>query len=647
MLLSIVPTDEVEFDDIIRGLIVRKYIFTVIFTVVFLICGLGGGVLPPFIPGLCLLVLVAFMVYDLLKDTYCTFYSIPNQYFLTSKISVGIILTQIVAGSALIYVGMDTAGFVNNSLITDTLMNNGWRETIQTRNENVVEFQVVYTSQGIVLLLSGLIGAVNFFQNILIPYMRNISVVKGTPTECLYFVLYAILFAGSFTCLVTGIMLSYHSLYNDTHPNSDLFGYLDSFFLAAPLLSVMIIGKDEFFSLMARSFELNISRLQKDGALLAELASQANINTAVGDYRFVHRLKEDPKCKNSFDQHAIDRTKWLKGEIISNRPSEKGVELCVRCSYDDDMDSQWYCKFTDDKLHTYRNNSVNISPAKVSFDQWVEANFDTTKNNVEVVKDDKIVLITEEIESSNQSAKQMLIWARGNLRSFSFANFTDKLLESSPRELVTNEDKEWAYNLSQAVERISYSNSCDKVLGRDSDEYAIKKINFFISHSWVNDPAIKKIKIKKLKEFSAKYKTAHNVEPTYWFDKTCIDQKNPKNALLSLPINIGACEKMLILLDKTYLQRLWCLWELYTIFSFCNKELAVLRVEVLIIEDDEKNSESVKNTIQEFKNFDINNCHCYGPDEEMKLRCIIHEVGIERLKHGITTMASILQEKIK
>ncbi len=652
MLLSTVPTDEVEFDDIIGGLASRKYLFTFIFTGVYLVCGIFASVVPPFIPGLLLLLLVAVMIYHLLLDTYysyCKPASYTNQYFLTSKISVGIILTQIAVGSVLIYLGADIVGFINNSFISDTLMNNGWRETISIRQENLVEFQLVYISQGVVMLLSGVISGIYFCRTILAPYIYNDSVVKGIATKCLYFVLYAILFAGSFICLVTGIMLSYHSLYVSTHANAAVFSYLQAFFMAAPLLSVIILGRDHFFSLMAISFELNISRLQKDGSLLAELASQANINIAVGNYRFWHRINDNVNFKNSVDEHIIDRSKWMKGEIIVNRPVESGIELCVKYSYHEDLDLNWYCKFTNDKLESKEgnNNPMKIIPDQLSFDEWVKMYFDTTNDNIKVVRDDKIVLITEIVQSSNKSASEMLIWARNNLRSFSFENFYDELLKFSPRELKTNDDRVKTYALSKPVELITSPNHCQRLCSRfndddDASDYSIKKINYFISHSWMDNS---EIKIKKLREFSHNHYVAHQEQPTYWFDKVCIDQADPKNALLSLPINIGACEKLLILLGNTYLKRIWCIWELYTIFSFCNKELAASRIEVVLIEDE--SGESVENTIQVLKKFDINNCHCYGPDEEMKLRCIIYEVGIERLKHGIATMASILEDKLK
>ena len=51
-------------------------------------------------------------------------------------------------------------------------------------------------------------------------------------------------------------------------------------------------------------------------------------------------------------------------------------------------------------------------------------------------------------------------------------------------------------------------------------------------------------------------------------DKVCIDQNNIRDGLKVLPVNVMACNKMLVLCGETYVQRLWCAWELFTLFSF-------------------------------------------------------------------------------
>jgi hypothetical protein len=46
----------------------------------------------------------------------------------------------------------------------------------------------------------------------------------------------------------------------------------------------------------------------------------------------------------------------------------------------------------------------------------------------------------------------------------------------------------------------------------------------------------------------------------FWFDKVCIEQSNIGSGLKVLPINIMACENMVLLCGSTYVGRLWCVW---------------------------------------------------------------------------------------
>ena len=47
----------------------------------------------------------------------------------------------------------------------------------------------------------------------------------------------------------------------------------------------------------------------------------------------------------------------------------------------------------------------------------------------------------------------------------------------------------------------------------------------------------------------------------------------------------------------------------------------------------------------ELENFDIDNAHCFDPNEEFKLRNIMHDVGIERLKSSIQHMAKLYKRR--
>ena len=88
------------------------------------------------------------------------------------------------------------------------------------------------------------------------------------------------------------------------------------------------------------------------------------------------------------------------------------------------------------------------------------------------------------------------------------------------------------------------------------------------------------------------------------------------------------------------MKRIWCLWELFCIFSFCNKELALERVEVEILEQ-----ESSSKIFEELANFDLDQAHCFSPIDEYKLRNIIYDISETRFQEFVRAMADILRRK--
>jgi hypothetical protein len=95
---------------------------------------------------------------------------------------------------------------------------------------------------------------------------------------------------------------------------------------------------------------------------------------------------------------------------------------------------------------------------------------------------------------------------------------------------------------------------------------------------------------------------------------------------------------MLVLMSTSYMKRLWCVWELFTLFTFCNKELALERIYMLSVNS--KDGDEV-DALKELESFDINKAHCFDPNEELKLRSIMNMIGIERLQRCIKTLANV------
>merc|ERR1712157_307902 len=96
-----------------------------------------------------------------------------------------------------------------------------------------------------------------------------------------------------------------------------------------------------------------------------------------------------------------------------------------------------------------------------------------------------------------------------------------------------------------------------------------------MSHSWKDDPSAK---WAVLKNVVAEFRSSKNREPTFWLDKVCINQSDIKDGLKVLPVNVMACNAVLVLCGETYPTRLWCIWELYTLFSFAKADKALDRI---------------------------------------------------------------------
>ena len=56
------------------------------------------------------------------------------------------------------------------------------------------------------------------------------------------------------------------------------------------------------------------------------------------------------------------------------------------------------------------------------------------------------------------------------------------------------------------------------------------------------------------------------------------DYGNLGDALRVLPVSVMGCRKMLVLCGKTYANRLWCVWELFTLLAFTELNVAMERV---------------------------------------------------------------------
>ena len=103
-----------------------------------------------------------------------------------------------------------------------------------------------------------------------------------------------------------------------------------------------------------------------------------------------------------------------------------------------------------------------------------------------------------------------------------------------------------------------------------------ERIDFFLSHSWQDDPT-QKLQIVQVQidlNFKCPFVTTHLVlqsvadafqaqhgrMPSFWLDAVCFNQLNIAASLKCLPVNVLSCKKVLALAGPTYVSRLWCIW---------------------------------------------------------------------------------------
>ena len=166
------------------------------------------------------------------------------------------------------------------------------------------------------------------------------------------------------------------------------------------------------------------------------------------------------------------------------------------------------------------------------------------------------------------------------------------------------------------------------------------RIDHFISHSWEDSSvAIRDAKI-------AVFERLDNVARDIWFDAACLrNSSTDKNlSFATLPISVGSCKKLLVLLSPSYLKRLWCVLELQTVFAFSIPEISVSHIVVCKIDGDLTDAASFEETL---KKWSLNDAHCFDPNEEFKMRLVAYAIGEERFLDAVRSLSEcgILQER--
>jgi len=162
-----------------------------------------------------------------------------------------------------------------------------------------------------------------------------------------------------------------------------------------------------------------------------------------------------------------------------------------------------------------------------------------------------------------------------------------------------------------------------------------QKIDFFVSHSW-RDNAMNKW--QRLQALVALFVQKNGRPPTFWFDRFCLNHDRSTNSLKGLCVYINSCNSTLVLCGETYPHRLWCAWELFTIIAFQHEECIVSRLVVIPL-DTTDDCPLESKSLDALTHFDVDNTHCYDPNDEWRLKSIISSVGCADFNEKFRKMA--------
>ena len=161
-------------------------------------------------------------------------------------------------------------------------------------------------------------------------------------------------------------------------------------------------------------------------------------------------------------------------------------------------------------------------------------------------------------------------------------------------------------------------------LARHTRSARLGHVDAFVSHSWHDDP---KTKWTVLQKWRAEYKHEHGREPLLWIDKYSIDQKNIEGSLSCLPVYLAGCTKLLVLCGHTYLQRLWCIVE---IFVFLEMGGNLDNLEVRLLDGDY--GEGKQSLSSKLKSFDVRSACCFEEVDTIRLHDVIEYTGYAKIE---------------
>lgn len=610
-LVSTIPTDEFDIDASLKNNIFAENCVEKIFGSFSIIFGYFFMAMVPYIFGF-LLIVIGLVCCLFNGKFYGINKVIPNMKetipFTSYLYFVGILILGTI-GILFIFLGG-----CPNFLVSSALYNrDSLRKSIEDMDENYHIRKPLYICCGVWLILMMVYSLMRCLK-------LQESKQVGWRTKCVYVVWHTWMIGGVLVLITINIIgFFYPGIVEESNSVANIIlGIVD----LIPVIVVFIAGEKKVFNLMAVIFDNSIERLLLDGAVLAELASQSLV-TDENNIWWLYRKEETKFLSETGD---IQRRYWLRGKLISGDNRNNSL---FEVSMLQDLNLNWSASLHGDQiLFSEKGPLIENNAPNIVFEEWISKNF--SQNEI-YSKDPKrkTVIVKSDIVSCNRSSDYLLETALSNIRYFKFENFTNDLLIKSPRFLTTDVEKLKTFALSHSPKIIKKR----------------KYVDYFVSHSW-SDNALAKCYV--LRTFVTDIKLKNGTYPTLWLDKVCINQFNPVDSLVVLPITIAMSKKILVLMSDTYMKRLWCIWELFTVITFSRKELAMERIIIKYVGSYNENrnikKEENKMIISLIEDFDFNNAHCFDPNEEIKLRKIMIAIGVDRLISCFNSVVALLKQ---
>eukprot|EP00931_Biecheleriopsis_adriatica_P034087 TRINITY_DN19725_c0_g1_i3.p1 TRINITY_DN19725_c0_g1~~TRINITY_DN19725_c0_g1_i3.p1 ORF type:complete len:278 (+),score=28.27 TRINITY_DN19725_c0_g1_i3:368-1201(+) len=165
----------------------------------------------------------------------------------------------------------------------------------------------------------------------------------------------------------------------------------------------------------------------------------------------------------------------------------------------------------------------------------------------------------------------------------------------------------------------------------------------FLSHSWHDDADLKWAALESWCDW---FQAQHGRTPTIWLDLACIDQNHIDEALECLPVFLAACQHFVILTGHTYVERLWCVLELFVYLSLSEDHGGIIGCVAIPLG---RGLDEQTNVAESWTNFSAWNCKCSIPDDMQRLTELLSgtKAGIPGFEQSVLGLGQMMLQALE